>query len=327
MTAIPDLRSATALRAVRLAAASACAIVAVLFAAWTPLAIDDPVAMPTAPPPMTAAAAALAAALLAGTRLPGRWRALAVAVAIVLMLAGSLLAVPHTVLMVIVRAGQLLTGGSGSFSVEPSWPATLAHGANVVAAALSGWYLLREHRLRRGVCSRCGRTGAAPSASILARWLRPWAVLAVAGALPYGTLKLAWSVGSEVGLTGDGFEAVTPTSPGFGDTVLLTALAIAVAVMMGARVTHGVLRPVLLVIGSGASLMLLPVGVTAMVQLIPVLIGRGTIDDSQIAPWAFVLVYASFFVWGAFLAALTLTYCRVRSEEHTSELQSSGQLV
>src|SRR5690625_7068114 len=70
------------------------------------------------------------------------------------MLAGSLLALPHTVLMVIVRAGQMLTGGSGSFPVEPSWPATLAHGANVVAAVLSGRFLLLDRRVRRGVCAK-----------------------------------------------------------------------------------------------------------------------------------------------------------------------------
>lgn len=312
MVATTDTRFATTLPAARIAATIGCATVAAIFAAWGPLAIEDPVAMPTFSPPVAAAAAAVAAALLlAGPVRPGRWRVIAFAVAASVMLAGSLLALPHTVLMVIVRAGQMITGGSGSFAVEPSWPATLAHGANVVAAVLSGRFLLLDRRARRGVCAQCGRERAVPPTAAATRWLRPLAVLAVGGALPYGALKLAWSVGSDVGLTGDGFEAVTLGSPGFGDTVLLTALAVAVAVAMGAQVAHRRLRRVLLVIGSCASLMLLPVGITAMVQLIALLIGGGSIDDSQIAPWAFALVYASFFVWGTALAALTLAYWSV----------------
>src|SRR5690625_6656597 len=79
--------------------------------------------------------------------------------------------------MVIVRAGQMLTGGSGSFPVEPSWPATLAHGANVVAAVLSGRFLLLDRRVRRGVCAKCGRERKVPPAADAARWLRPLAVL------------------------------------------------------------------------------------------------------------------------------------------------------
>ena len=309
MVTTTDARSEPTPTAARIAAAIACAIVAAIFAAWGPLAVQDPVVMPTVPPWVAAAAAAVAAVLLLPDSVrSARWRGLAVAVAVSVMLAGSLLALPHTVLMVIVRAGQMLTGGSGSFPVEPSWLATLAHGANVVAAVLSGRFLLLDRRVRRGVCAKCGRERKVPPAADAARWLRPLAVLTVGSALPYGALKLAWSVGSDLGLTGDGFEAVTLTSPGFGDTVLLTALAVAVALAMGARVAHRGLRPVLLLIGSCASLMLLPVGATAMVQMISLFIGGGSIDDSQIAPWAFGLVYASFILWGTVLAALTLTY-------------------
>src|SRR5699024_11723396 len=105
------------------------AIVAAIFAAWGPLAVQDPVVMPTVPPWVAAAAAAVAAVLLLPDSVrSARWRGLAVAVAVSVMLAGSLLALPHPALLVHGPAGQMLTGGRGSLAVEPSWLATLAHG-------------------------------------------------------------------------------------------------------------------------------------------------------------------------------------------------------
>src|SRR5690625_7118910 len=119
MVRTTDARSEPTPTAARIAAAIACAIVAATFAAWGPLAVQDPVVMPTVPPWVAAAAAAVAAVLLLPDSVrSARWRGLAVAVAVSVMLDGSLLALTHTVLMVIVRAGQMLTGGSGTFPVK-----------------------------------------------------------------------------------------------------------------------------------------------------------------------------------------------------------------
>ncbi|HLR28200.1 MAG TPA: hypothetical protein VK086_05870, partial [Ruania sp.] len=100
------------------------------------------------------------------------------------------------------------------------------------------------------------------------------------------------------------------TSPGFGDTVVLTVLAIVVSVAMGAGVGSRTLRWILTTTGLCGLLMLLPVGLTAVTQAVPVLWGGASIDDSEIAPWAFMMVYISFLFWGGALAWLTVTYWR-----------------
>jgi hypothetical protein len=139
----------------------------------------------------------------------------------------------------------------------------------------------------------------------------PWpAVLTVAGSLPYGLLKTAWALGWTVGLTGHAFDGVSFTSPGFGDTAVLTTISAVAAVSMGARAAGRWTRPVLLGVGVIGSLMLLPVGVVGAVELVPVMLGSASIDESEIAAWAFALVYGSFLVWGCALAALTVTYWR-----------------
>lgn len=298
-------------RAVRTACVLACAATAVAFALLGVFGAEDTVAMPTVPRLVAAIAAAVTAALVllpSGER--ERLRSGAVMVAAAVMLSGSLLAIPHTVLMVIVWTGQQFTGGSGPFAVEPSWSATLVHGMNVVAVALVALWLVADHRRRNGHCLRCGRTSATPppAGSRGRRW---WpALIAAAGALPYGLLKLAWSLGFDVGLTGDGFSEVTASSPGFGDTVVLTGFSIVVCLVMGAGPGRAVVRWMLTAVGVGGSLMLLPVGLTAAAQFVPVLWGSASVDDSEIAPWAFGLVYVSFLVWGAAFAWLTIAYWR-----------------
>jgi hypothetical protein len=113
-----------------------------------------------------------------------------------------------------------------------------------------------------------------------------------------------------VGLTGHAFDAVGPTSPGFGDTVVLTGIGIAAAVAMGLRRRGRWLRPLLVAVGGLGSLMLLPVAALALVQVAEVALGSRRIDDQEIAPWAFLVVYASFAVWGTGLAGLTVGYAR-----------------
>src|SRR5699024_10090145 len=239
-----------------------------------------------------------------------QFRSGAVTLSAAVMLSGSLLALPHTILMVVLRAGQALTGGSGSFSVEPSWPATAVHGLNLVAAVLTALWLVTDRRSRDRRCLRCGRVRAVPPSTPARRLLPVLAAGAAVAALPYGLLKLGWSLGWDIGLTGTAFSHVSATSPGFGDTVVLTAVAILRSVALGAGAGSGALRCVPAAIGACGALSLLPVGLTAVTQAVPALWGGTSIDDSEIAPWAFMVVYVSFLLWGAALAWLTVTYWR-----------------
>jgi len=295
---------------IRFATAAGCAAVAVAFFVYWLAGVADPVRMPTAPAPVAALAGAGAAVLLVSGPRSSRFRRGAVLLSAAVMFSGSLLALPHTILMVVVRAGQVLTDGSGSFSVEPSWSATAVHGLNLVATGLVVLWLVTDSRLCDGRCLRCGRTRAVPPPAPGRRLLRVLAVVAAVAALPYGLLKLGWSLGWDVGLTGTAFSDVSATSPGFGDTVVLTAVAILISVAMGAGAGSGALRWVLAAIGACGALMLLPVGLTAVTQAVPALWGGTSIDDSEIAPWAFMVVYVSFLLWGAALAWLTVTYWR-----------------
>src|SRR5699024_3472554 len=95
-----------------------------------------------------------------------------------------------------------------------------------------------------------------------------------------------------------------------GDTVVLTGLSVVACLAMGAGLRTAVVRWALTAVGVIGSLMLVPVGATAAAQLVPVLWGSASIDDSEIAPWAFGLVYGSFLVWGVALAWLTIAYWR-----------------
>src|SRR5699024_11588613 len=112
------------------ALAAGCCLVAFLAAALLPsLGPADPVAMPTTPAWLTAVAAAAAAVLVlvtsrARVRITG---IVATGACAAVMAAGSLLALPHTVLMVVERAANLITGAGGSFEVAAAWSATLMH--------------------------------------------------------------------------------------------------------------------------------------------------------------------------------------------------------
>ena len=144
--------------------AFACSITAISFAAIALSGATDPVPMPITPPLMTAVvAAALTIVILAGSDRGNGIRA-SIAAATAVMLVGSLF-IPHTLLMVIVRTGQLLTDGSGPFEVQLSWPMTLAHGLNVLASSLVVLWLTLERRKQLNRCLRCGRNSAEPPAT------------------------------------------------------------------------------------------------------------------------------------------------------------------
>lgn len=291
---------------------AACALTAALFTAVQLTGVHAPVQVPTAPP-LVSIIAAVGAALLvatAGRTNPSfRTRAAVSALCGAGMLAGSLLAVPHTALIAIIWVASRLTGGVGPFDVAPDWLTTAAHLSAVVAVLLlAGWTVLerRQHRQR---CLACGRVDAEPGTT---GWpVLPWlAALAVGGSLPYGLLKAAWALGWTGGLTGHAFADVSFTSPGFGDTAVLVAVSVGTAVAMGARVSGRWARPVLTAVGVIGSFMLLPVAVMGVAAMVPVALGLRPIDESEIAAWAFLLVYSSFLVWGVALAALTIGYWR-----------------
>jgi hypothetical protein len=298
-----------------------CGVTAALFAAAGLAGTPEPVDVPTAPHAVTALAAGAAVAVVLTGGAPYRARAAAGTVCAVAVAAGCVAAVPHTVLTLVVWLGGLMTGGVGPFDVTPAWLPSAAYLTAVGAAGSLVVWLVVDRRRAQGRCAACGRREPAPPPP----WssLRIWAGLAVVGALPYGLLKLAWALGIRIGLTGHVFDDVTFTSPGFGDTVVLTALGVAVAIGMGRRIT-GWARPALVTIGGIGSLMLLPVGTIAMARLAQVALGRRTIDDPEIAPWAFLVVYGSFLVWGVALAVLTVGYARSTRGSCTRHGAGSG---
>jgi len=299
-------------RSIGAIAASVCLIAAVAAAVFPHVGPADPVAMPTTPAWLAAAAAAAAGVLVARGPSPGVARIAAVGVCGACMGAGSVLALPHTILMVVVWTVNVVTGAEGSFEVAPSWSATLMHLAVLCAVlALIAWTVIQARRLR-GRCGRCGRLDADPPGSgerVRARlfWL---AALSVLGAAPYVALKIAWSSGARIGLVGESFADVSFASPGFGDTVAMSAVSVFVAVVMGLRVRQPVVRTMAAGVGGLAALMLVPVGATAMAMLIGAAAGLYRIDDSAIAPWAYIVVYLSFFVWGIAMTLLVWTYWR-----------------
>lgn len=150
------------------------------------------------------------------------------------MLAGSLLAIPHTVLILISWLASRVTGGAGPFDLTPGWLSAAAHLTTVAAVGLLAVWTVLDRRQHRQQCPACGRVEPDPPAT---RWpALPWpAALTVAACLPYGLLKTAWALGWTGGLTGHAFSGVSFTSPGFGDTAALTAVSVVAAVAMGAR--------------------------------------------------------------------------------------------
>lgn len=276
---------------------------------------SDPVTMPKTPPWATAAFAASGAVLMLLSTRHGEPRPrarIAMGVASCTgMLAGSVLAVPHTVLLIVIRAGATVTGGTGSFDVEPVWSSAAAHLLNLTASLALGRWLLLSWRERRGRCLTCGGSADAAPTQVGGLHALPWlAAIAIAACLPYGLLKLAWGLGSRVGLTGHAFDDVSLTSPGFGDTVVLTLISVWACLVMGRAVRRRIVRRAALAMGTLGSLMLVPVGVVGAVMLVLMPFTDRSIDDSEIAPWAFGLVYLSFITWGATLALLTFTYWR-----------------
>ncbi len=88
-------------------------------------------------------------------------------------------------------------------------------------------------RAARGACASCGRPGAAwTRPEVAARWGRVATLVAAAGPLPYGLLRMTWLTPWPVGL------------PDGSDPALrLFGLALGVAALGGAVATIGLIRP------------------------------------------------------------------------------------
>lgn len=237
-----------------------------------------------------------------------RWLMWAGLAAGVLVLAPVLMRAPWTLLMAIIWLGSKITNGPAYFDLQPDWFGT----GVLVTALLAGGGLLvqarEDRRLGRQRCRRCGRCGSAP-APLRRRLLRVAAVFAILAPLPYAALKLAWALGSDAGLRDPHlFDDVSFWSPGFGDTSILSAVAIVAAVAMAVPLRRRTARVALGIVGSVGSVMLVPVGAMAMVGFTRVALGLDSLYDEGLHAWVFVLVYVSFMVWGAALSVLTATY-------------------
>ncbi len=292
--------------------------------------------MPLAPRPVAAAGALAAAVLIFLIRDRVRPALLVtVGVALAIMVSGSLAAIPHTALILIIVTISQFTHAAGPFDIEPPVLTMITHLTTAGAAFLAGLWLLGRWRALRGRCASCGRRDAEPVRPARTARLPILAAVAIIGALPYGLIKLAWAAGLKIGLPGSSFDSVSFASPGFGDTALLTGVSIIASVLMGLRVGHRLLRPELLAIGTIGSFMLVPVGIIgAIVGLIPAALGLRTIGDSEIDGWAYIAVYASFLVWGIGLCLLTISYglatrpvCRRHLIESVAREQVSGAPV
>jgi hypothetical protein len=228
------------------------------------------------------------------------------------MLSGSVVLIPHNLLFAVVWVMQRLNPGVSAWGALPGpevFVPLLAHIVAVVAAGGLGAGMVRRWREHRRRCVSCGRTDPAPPEQSTTG-LVTFGVLAVLGCLPYAFLKTAWSLGHQVGMTGELFDQVGFASPGFGDTVLLTGVSVAVSAGMLFRLRHRLVRAGLLTVGTIGSLMLLPIAPVGLVLWIADLLGVTATDDSELAPWVFHLVYAGFLVWGIGLAGLTIAYFR-----------------
>ncbi|OLB76744.1 MAG: hypothetical protein AUI14_17835 [Actinobacteria bacterium 13_2_20CM_2_71_6] len=136
---------------------------------------------------------------------------------------------------------------------------------------------------------------------------------AVAAALPYFALKLAWLSGAPIGV-----EPSLLHSPGLVPLNVLTAGMDLVAVLVALTFTHsfGLRVPAWLValpmwVGSG---LLAPIAVVAPFAALAALISGQTpvSADGPVRPWVYAMVYTGFVVEGLALITAFVLYARTR---------------
>ena len=140
-------------------------------------------------------------------------------------------------------------------------------------------------------------------------------VLAVAGALPYVTLKLMWLGGSTVGVVDTGLAAAPGARAATATTLAMALVAVVLALAFVSP--WGGRLPAMLVllpmwVGTG---LLAPILVVLPVHLLlgSSSAGAGTIDTrSPLADWVYAVVYAGFAWQGLFLLSGFALYVRWR---------------
>lgn len=284
--------------------AVACFLAAAGFLLAGLLRIGDVSPMP-ALPWQVVAPAGLLAGLLALVR-TSRWVVIAQFTAGVLLLLGSLGRLPHNLLFALVWGITQISGAEPAFPMDPNWPKFVVHLLALASVALLGWHVRARLRAHPELIPASLRAARMPRARAM-RWSRAFGAVGVLAALPYGGLKLAWSLGWRGGMD-DGFEDVGAETPGFGDTVALTGVAIVLAVLMAVPVRQRLARAALLAIGLIGTLMLIPVGVIGSYELLITAFGAQPNENTTLALWVFALVYPAMLLWGVALAGQTWCY-------------------
>jgi hypothetical protein len=293
----------------RMPAALCCLAAAVAAAVAGVTGAADVTPMPAAPWPVVVVGA-VAAAVLTLLRPPPRQARLVLAGQVaggLLMLAGSLGRLPHNLLFAVVWVFMKITGATPAFEMNPQWGKFAVHLITLAAAVALALRIRR--RLRTDPAVRSGERAwpnLPPERAL--RLLRLVAVVAVVMPLPYGVLKMAWALGWRGGFTGDAFSDVDVATPGFGDTGVLAAGAVVLAIVMAVPLAWRWLRPVCAVIGGVGALMLVPAGAVGCYDLVLTAFGVERHELTSISLWVFVVVYPTLLLWGLALAVETWLY-------------------
>lgn len=200
---------------------------------------------------------------------------------------------------------------------------TLRLTALLMGSALA-FLLVKRQREHCPRCRECGRVRS--SAWSWSRHAPHLAWLSVVPASAYAALKVHWIAGGSFALNDPSIHSdVTFWSPGYGDTVVMVGLGVAMTFLMAYRVR--LFRPwvLLLPAGLGSSILLLVGthgGLMSIVNLfVPV------IPESSFEPWIGLFVYPTFALWGTCLVLVALVYFRLTRPACDQCEWSSSELV
>jgi hypothetical protein len=247
-----------------------------------------------------AAAALGLAASLAVRALPARAAVAASLAATAALLVVAADGLAFDVVGLLMSAITAVSGTAGPVAMAMDWPGFATRALALGSAALIGTGALRSLRQVRG--QRSGSPAVARWASA-ARWAAyPAAVLA----LGYGALKAAWGLGSDIGLADpELFGEVSFWSPGLGDTAVLAAIGVALALWLARGRARGLTRwPPIAGALLGAA-MLIPVGLLGSYGLFT---GAVAAFDGELEPWVGLGIYPWFLAWGLTLAVAAWSF-------------------
>ncbi len=248
-------------------------------------------------------AVSLAAVRPGGSALPPRAVVAAgwVAVAALVLVAAE--GIAFDVVGLLMWAIETITGEIGPVSLGMDWVGFATRVLALIAGALVGMATLRYQRRVRGSPEGTGTPTAARWASS-ARWA---SYAAAVLALGYGALKAAWGFGSDIGLADpDALGAeVTFWTPGLGDTVVLSAIGVVLALALVQRWGRRIPRWMLLAGAYLGAAMLIPVGLLGSYVTFA---GAGRALDGGLEPWVTFAIYPWFLAWGLALGAAAWSY-------------------